>query len=100
MYRSVTCMYMYSTCIILIVSFNRVEISKEDDLSLDSDSDMMDVDTVSHDGEEKEKQQGSGSSGGGGGKQVGASGKGGGNGGGFIVTEPLPQYAVSPLKCC
>ena len=63
----------------------RVEINKEDDLSPDSDSDMMDVDTVSHDSEDKLSAA----------KHVGGSGPKGGGVSGFIAPDPLPQFTVS-----
>lgn len=67
---------------------HRVEISKEDDLSADSDSDTMDVDTVSHDGEEKNF----------GAKQT-TAGKASTKGtSGFVVPEPLPHFAVSYVR--
>ncbi len=58
----------------------RVEIHKEDDLSPDSDSDMMDVDTVSHDSEEKLPSS----------KPAGAGSK---PECGFIVPEPHPHFS-------
>ena len=68
----------------------RVEIGKEDDLSPETDSDAMDVDTISHDGDDKHATKT-------------AMGNGGGcvvKGGGFIVPEPVPEYAVSGDGAC
>ena len=61
-----------------------MEIGKEDDLSPETDSDAMDVDTISHDGEDKPAKPPMGNGGGGVAK-----------GGGFIVPEPIPEYVVS-----
>ena len=70
----------------LMINYSvRVEIGKDDDLNPETDSDAMDVDTVSHDGEEKQVP-----------KTLG-NGAGGGlaKGGGFIVPEPILEFAVS-----
>lgn len=62
-------------------------MSKDDDLSADSDSDTMDVDTVSQDDrDDKSGEGGTGKSGG------GARTKGGV---GVVTPEPFPHFAVS-----
>ncbi len=66
------------------VAMVRVEIGKEDDLSPETDSDTMDVDTISHDGDEKQPKP-----------LLGNGGVGVAKGGGFIVPEPMPEYVVS-----
>ena len=72
----------------VMITVTRVEISKDDDLSPETDSDTMDVDTVSHDGDDKH------------GPRVMKNGKSGGpmaKGGGFIVPEPILEFAVSEI---
>lgn len=64
-----------------------MEISKEDDLNADSDSDTMDVDTVSHDGEENKH----------GAKQPAGNPPKMLEGG--MAPEPLPHFAVSFNVC-
>ena len=90
------CMHVYfymhlhvyvSTCMCMcmfLCAYPRVEISKEDDLNADSDSDTMDVDTVSHDGGEEPKH---------GAKQPTGNPPKGIEGG--VAPEPLPHFAVS-----
>ena len=75
---------LYHSCV-LPPSY-RAELSSEDDLSPDSDSDTMDVDSTNHE-TARDKRQGSASAG----KANSVAGA--------LVPETTPQFAVSWREC-